>query len=197
MIVVVFPEYKHSFITCGKIGTSSIVSLPSPMVQYKSIYHYEQNIDKCLDHKNVLMLRNPKERFRSGMFTTLFFNRGKISKSEVEWKQIIADYLDNSDMFKNNPTSWEDYHMMPCLFKCEDFLNKYSCTPVHISQLSKYLLDNNIPDQHQNNTDYFDNKVHFYNAFDKVIENYKTQYDSLFEKDMEMYYKWLVGEYVC
>lgn len=199
MIAVIYSEYKHCFITNGKIGTSSLVSLPSPVIQMDRLSDLKLNYKKnqLNNYKIVLMLRNPKERFRSGLFTTLFFDKDRIDKSEAEWKAILTDYLSNTGMFNNSPTRWEEYHCMPWLYTLEDFIEEVDYTPVHINHLSRYLADNGINDIHENNTDRFDNKVHFYNAFDKVIENYKTQYDSLFEKDMEMYYKWLVGEYVC
>lgn len=201
MIITVFPDIKHVFIANGKIGSSTLVSLPYPHKQYDRLTAFRKDFreEQFFGYKIILMLRNPRERFRSGLFTTLFFDRGKISKTEQEWMDIIDEYLKNTGMFNGEPTSWEEYHFMPWLnlLTFENFIDELNYIPVHLSQLSRYFVDNNITNLHENNTDMFDNKIHFYNAFDQVIEAYKDQYDDLLNEDVELYNKWLVGEYAC
>jgi len=201
MIITVFSDIKHVFIANGKIGSSTLVSLPYPHKQYDRLTAFRKDFreEQFFGYKIILMLRNPRERFRSGLFTTLFFDRGKISKTEQEWMDIIDNYLKNTGMFSSNPTSWEEYHCMPWLYLLliDNFIDELNYIPVHLSQLSRYFVDNNITNLHENNTDMFDNKIHFYNAFDQVIEAYKDQYDDLLNEDVELYNKWLIGEYAC
>lgn len=200
-MIITFPDINHVFMANGKIGSSTLVSLPYPHKQYDRLTAFRNDFreKKFFGYKIILMLRNPRERFRSGLFTTLFFDRGKISKTEQEWIDIIDEYLKNTGMFNGKPTSWEQYHLMPWLnlFTLENFIDELNYIPVHLSQLSRYLVDNNITNLHENNTDMFDNKIHFYNAFDQVIEAYKDQYYGLLNEDIELYNKWLVGEYAC
>lgn len=200
-MMITFPGINHVFMTNGKIGSSTLVSLPYPHKQYDRLTAFRKDFreEKFFGYKIILMLRNPRERFRSGLFTTLFFDRGKISKTEQEWVDIIDEYLKNTGMFNGKPNSWEEYHLMPWLnlFTLENFIDELNYIPVHLSQLSRYLVDNKITNLHENNTDMFDNKIHFYNAFDQAIEAYKDQYDDLLNEDVELYNKWLVGEYAC
>ena len=201
MMMITFSDIKQVFITNGKIGSSSLVSLPNPSKQYDRLTEFRRDYraNNFVNYKIVLMLRNPRDRFRSGLFTTLFFDQGKINRTENEWKEIIDNYLKNTGMFSSNPTSWEEYHCMPWLYLLleDNFIEELQYVPVHISQLSRYFVDNNITNLHENNTDMFDNKIHFYNAFDEVIVKYRKQFSSLLGKDIELYNKWLVGEYAC
>jgi len=198
MIALHYPLYKHLFITYGKIGSSTLAGLPSPNIHYdKKISVLEDfTNNNFLDHEIVLMLRNPRDRFRAGLFTTLFFEGGIRNKTMEEWVDILTEYLSNTGMFNANPTSWEQYHCMPWLQNIETFVDSIRYTPVHISRLSDYLADHGIEPKHENNTDRYNEKSIFYNAYSIAIKQFQKEYNLLLARDVKLYNLWLTGEYV-
>lgn len=197
MIALHYPEYKHLFLTYGKVGSSTLSGMPSPKLHYDKKHKVieDYNNGAFVDDTIVLMMRNPKDRFRSGLFTTLHYVHKYRDKTIDEWIDIITSHLKETEMFENKANSWEQYHCMPYLNNMRSLLDTIeNFIPVHLNRLSDYLNDNELPVIRTNDSSGSSDQPNFYNAFTEAIKNFKTEYNLLLENDVNMYNSLLTND---
>jgi len=184
MILITDKAHNNLFLTQGKVGTSTLVSLSTA----QNVSKFDNDIvpeivrlldSKYRDQKQFLIIREPLDRFKSGLLQILLyelpFNLNDAFKtnsesfhdlyyknltSEMFWIQLIHKYFDIIGFKQNNIKSRIfSYH---CGLWLEMARTIYKSRPdaikiIHLSKLSKLLehLEYTDPVHYNNSNEMF------------------------------------------